>query len=723
MRLKIKTCIGKVALIFLSLCIISTALTTIKSYANQYREQTDINNIDEGRYPGYKARLLEMKSQHPNWNFIIFYTGLDWDTVVYNETTAYHGRSLIQNKSGEWLCSVCGDRVYDGSNWYCASTKALSYYLDPRNFLDSTNVYQFEALSYVEGAYTEAGIESILSGTFMCNQSIRGYYNNENYTEVNFSTIIMEAGRESGVSPYHIASRIKQEIIVSGGGPSGSASGNVVGYEGYYNFFNIGATSGEGAVERGLKYAQTKGWDSPEKSIKEGAKTISSNYIGRGQNTLYLEKFDVDSSDNTLYSHQYQQNIKAPTNEGKRIYSAYANLGMIDHTYNFIIPVYENMPESNSAMPQEGFSVVTENVELNTDGIMLRTEDNTWAPAICYVNRGDKLLRIERGGAYKDGFIWDKVVNSDGQKGYIETKFLNKIDDIITANDAVYVKENVNLRNGPGLNGTTVITKLYSGTQLTRIEAGKYVLDGYTWDRVRLADGSQGYLARNFLGESSSELSGEVVKVIANGSLKLREQPTTDSAVITSLATGTLLTRLEKNVATANDLVWDKVQTVSGKIGYVASKYLEGVQEDKPLEPDPAPTPSNNFWTDDYNKIINCSPAVNLENLKNGFSGKNIVGKDKNGAEIADNTVLVGTGMIISIDNIDYQVVKYGDVNGDGTIDARDSLRILKYVVGEYNLDEKVYFYAADVSFDNVVDARDSLRILKYTVGEYEIRA
>lgn len=721
MRLNIKTCLGKVALIFFSLCIICTVLPTIKSYANQYREQTDINSIDEGRYPGYKARLLEMKSQHPNWNFIIFYTGLDWDTVVYNETTAYHGRSLIQNKSGEWLCSVCGDRVYDGSNWYCASTKALSYYLDPRNFLDSTNVYQFESLAYIEGAYNEDGINNILSGTFMCNQSIRGYYNNGNYRDANFSTIIMEAGREAGVSPYHIASRIKQEIIVSGGGPSGSASGNVAGYEGYYNFFNIGATSGEGAVERGLKYAQAKGWDSPEKSIKEGAKTISSNYIGRGQNTLYLEKFDVDSSDNTLYSHQYQQNIQAPTNEGKRIYNAYANLGMIDHTYNFIIPVYENMPGSNSAMPQEGFSVVTENVELNKAGV-IKAEPNTWSPVICNVNVGDKLLRIERGGTYIEGAIWDKVVCSDGQKGYIETNCLNKIDDIITANDAVYVKNNVNLRNGPGLYGTTVITKLYSGTQLTRIEVGKYVLDGYTWDRVRLADGSQGYLAREFIGEVSSNLSGEIVKVIANGSLKLREQPTTDSAVITSLPTGTLLTRLETNVATANGLIWDKVQTVSGKVGYVASKYVEVVQENKPVEPTP-PVIMNNFGVDDNNKIINCSPAVTIENIKNGFSGKNVIGKDKNGAEIKDSATWVGTGMIMSIDNTDYKIVKYGDINGDGIIDARDSLRILKYVVGEYNLDEDIYFYAADVSGDNVVDARDSLRILKYTVGEYQIRA
>ena len=44
------------------------------------------------------------------------------------------------------------------------------------------------------------------------------------------------------------------------------------------------------------------------------------------------------------------------------------------------------------------------------------------------------------------------------------------------------------------------------------------------------------------------------------------------------------------------------------------------------------------------------------------------------------STELQSSYNVISIDNTDYQVVKYGDVNGDGTIDARDSLRILKYV-------------------------------------------
>lgn len=37
---------------------------------------------------------------------------------------------------------------------------------------------------------------------------------------------------------------------------SGSVSGTVEGYEGYYNFYNIGATAGTNPVLNGLKYAR-----------------------------------------------------------------------------------------------------------------------------------------------------------------------------------------------------------------------------------------------------------------------------------------------------------------------------------------------------------------------------------------------------------------------------------------------------------------------------------
>ena len=38
--------------------------------------------------------------------------------------------------------------VYDGSSWVGANSKYIAYYLDPRNFLNETDIFQFESLSF-----------------------------------------------------------------------------------------------------------------------------------------------------------------------------------------------------------------------------------------------------------------------------------------------------------------------------------------------------------------------------------------------------------------------------------------------------------------------------------------------------------------------------------------------------------------------------------------------
>ena len=109
-----------------------------------------------------------------------------------------------------------------------------------------------------------------------------------------YSDAFMAAASESGVSPYHLASRVKQEVVVSSALMSSSVSGKVAGYEGIYNFYNIGAynsTASGGAIANGLKWASTgttylRPWDSPYKSIVGGASYIGKNYINVGQNTL-----------------------------------------------------------------------------------------------------------------------------------------------------------------------------------------------------------------------------------------------------------------------------------------------------------------------------------------------------------------------------------------------------------------------------------------------------
>ena len=115
--------------------------------------------IDESKYPGYKEKLIMLKKENPNWKFTIYYTGLDWKTVLHNETKGLHSRSLVQGKDGKWLCEICGTKVYDAGGWMCASEEAVAYLMDVRNYLSEKYIFQFEELSYNPDTYTLSGIE------------------------------------------------------------------------------------------------------------------------------------------------------------------------------------------------------------------------------------------------------------------------------------------------------------------------------------------------------------------------------------------------------------------------------------------------------------------------------------------------------------------------------------------------------------------------------------
>ena len=68
----------------------------VKSDSIRYVYNGSIN------YPGYKERIDAIKANHPNWNFIIMETTLDWEDVIENEYTGHHvsPKNLIQGKSG-----------------------------------------------------------------------------------------------------------------------------------------------------------------------------------------------------------------------------------------------------------------------------------------------------------------------------------------------------------------------------------------------------------------------------------------------------------------------------------------------------------------------------------------------------------------------------------------------------------------------------------------------
>ena len=268
----------------------------------------------------YRPALTELKAKHPNWTFVKMNTTLDWAVSISEELKG--GKSLVYKTLPDWA----KNGLYDTGNWYYASEAALKLYMDPRNSLSETAIFQFEQLTYNEAYHTLDAVNSFLKSTFMNDGSPAPG------TSTTYANLFWTIGREEArqVSPFHLAARVLQE---QGAGTSPLISGTYPGYEGYYNYFNVGAsgTTNAQVIKSGLEYAKKHGWSSVEAAIRGGADFISANYIRRGQDTLYLQKFNVNPNGfYAPYTHQYMQNISAPTTEASSIKRLYEGAGALD---------------------------------------------------------------------------------------------------------------------------------------------------------------------------------------------------------------------------------------------------------------------------------------------------------------------------------------------------------------------------------------------------------
>ena len=333
----------KVKIILLSILIIILIVALIFILINEAKKQKyEIytgDNLNESKYPGYKELIDKLKEEHPNWTFTLFYTKLDWEEVVQNEghkDGATNPLNLIPDSSSypdDWKCEMDKDKTFDNGTWLCASDKAIKHQMDPRNILNEDNIFQFLELKYTEEAQTKDGLRYITEDSFLDDDSIL--------------EALIEAGKSANLDPYFIASRLIQEQ-----GRSGTTLSRGYEYNGttVYNPFNINASgnSREEILNNGAEYAYNQGWDSLEKAIIGGIEYVKEDYINKGQNTLYLQKFDIVNQDEELYTNQYMQNLLAPESEANNMKSIYEESNTVDCALNFIIPLYENMPEEAS---------------------------------------------------------------------------------------------------------------------------------------------------------------------------------------------------------------------------------------------------------------------------------------------------------------------------------------------------------------------------------------
>ena len=316
-------------------------------FSNNYAASDDIEQFPES----YQSSLYALKEKHPEWTFVKMNTGIDWNSVVATQSEG--ARSLIWASSAKesWK-----NGMFDKSWAYCTQG-IVKYYLDPRNSLTELSVFQFEQLAYNDSYHTVDATQQVLNNTFMSGL-VAG-------TSKTYASVFTEAGANVNISPILLASRVRQEQGTAGTSPL--ISGTYPGYEGLYNYYNIGASGQtlEAVAVSGLTKAREKGWTSRMASLSSGASFLLGSYINHGQDTLYLQKFDVDNRYDGILWHQYMQNLQAPTWEAKSTYSAYNKAGVISSApFVFRIPVYNNM--SSYACIQPGSE---DTITLNTTSV------------------------------------------------------------------------------------------------------------------------------------------------------------------------------------------------------------------------------------------------------------------------------------------------------------------------------------------------------------------
>ena len=703
----------------------------------------------------YKPYLLELQKKYPNWKFIALYTDLDWNYVIDNENQ--FGKNLVpKSYSDAWKNTKPGEyNVEVDAGWVDASRKAVEYTMDPRNFLNQVRVFQFESLSYDESTNNINAIEKILYGTEFYNKIVQYYDSNGSQITMTskYSDLILEAGRTSKVSSYHLASRIKQEV-----GPflsHSSISGTVSGFEGLYNFYNIGATSSSepmGAIKNGLQYAKDgKGasqatkdkylipWNNKQRAITGGGIFIGSSYINLGQDTVYLQKFHVTSNDGSLFWHQYMTNVLAPYSESKLIYNGYVNSDLLKDNLSFIIPIYNNMPEIPVQSPAISDSdFVADNTKVYADvstTLNVRSGPGTSYESITTVDRNAVMTRIAKG--VQKGELWDRVQLENGIIGYVFQSYLKEVPEVqikkinLSASSTTMKKgdsQKLNVEIYPEDAKNHEIEFTSSNTKVLTVDNSGTVL--------AVGNGTAKITAKAKENSVSSSLEIQVYTPVTDLELNVEQLTMQEGDSFIIIPSIYPIDASNKNVkysvenqtiaqVSSDGKITGKSQgtttvTVTTEDGNITKtitiNVVQRIGEDE-INWDSSLKVENSMVTGwDATKMT-------VEQIKNKIQTAYTIEIYNSKNELLTDTQNAGTGSTIrfidenNVIKMEYHIVLYGDVNGDGKINSTDLLVLQRHILEIDML--KGYFKTAGNINKNGKNpsSLDSLLIQRHILG------
>ncbi len=101
-----------------------------------------------------------------------------------------------------------------------------------------------------------------------------------------------------------------------------------------------------------------------------------------------------------------------------------------------------------------------------------------------------------------DGHFWDRVVYINGNNvviGYVSRQYLVETQTVETVNEEKVIGTMCALKNAPASTVNAKVKQiLQKGTKVTIIEKMEFKTFGHIWYRVKLADGTQGYVSSEY---------------------------------------------------------------------------------------------------------------------------------------------------------------------------------------------------------------------------------
>ena len=319
----------------------------------------------------YKPYLRALHRAKPNWKFVAGVSGISFPEWVEVQSAARMGASeptsnsfVYSSYSALYRHADYADKLVDGNTMYCANSGTVAYFMDPRNFLNEVDVYMF--YQFDGGTRSVEDLEAVLQGSYL----------------LSYAQDFHDVGEANGIDPYYLIVQAISENGANGTPLSRGESRTVCENAGctdeshsqksYYNFFGVGSTPGGSPQHNGLLYAIEHEWDTPYKALLGGSELLNRGYVKQGQNTPYYKKFNVGAGKDTATAwHQWMQNLAHPETEAGLLRKQFAESGIPDQNYTFLIPVFPNMPESACALPLSPGSapmpVLTETAGSGTD--------------------------------------------------------------------------------------------------------------------------------------------------------------------------------------------------------------------------------------------------------------------------------------------------------------------------------------------------------------------